>query len=275
MPRSTATTLALPPFAGATRRLVLISVGVFFARAVLAYVLTPNLFLGVFRHLDLVPSEVFHGRVWELLTFTFMPLDLIGTLFTLLFLWFTGAMLEEERGPRWLYEIFFVSAIAGGLLASAISYTHILDLSEDAVGSSPYAAIYGLLVAVVVLMGDREFLVFFIIRMKAKYMVAIYILVDLARLLIHEVPFPALLELSGALCGYLYLRFAPRRGLAYGASEGYFGLRNAFYRSKRKRASRKFEVYMGKQGRQIHFDKEGRYLDPDAKKDPNDKRWMN
>jgi hypothetical protein len=58
-------------------------------------------------------------------------------------------------------------------------------------------------------------------------------------------------------------------------SEGYFGLRNAYYRAKRRRAARKFEVYMGKQGRQVHFDKEGRYVDPDARKDPNDKRWMN
>jgi hypothetical protein len=30
---------------------------------------------------------------------------------------------------------------------------------------------------------------------------------------------------------------------------------------------------MSKQGRKVHFDKEGRYIDPD--KDPNDKRWMN
>jgi membrane associated rhomboid family serine protease len=275
MPRSAATTLALPPFAGATRRLVLISVAVFFLRAILSYVLTPALDAAVFRHLYLVPSEAFHGRIWELLTYTFMPLDLIGTLFTLIFLWFVGAMLEEERGSRWLYEIFFTSAIGGALIASAISYTHIFYLSEDSVGLSPYAAIYGLLIAIVVLMGDREFLLFFIIRIKAKYMVAIYILIDLARLIIHENPFPALLELSGALCGFLYLHYAPRRGLAYGFSEQYFSLRNTWYRLKRRRAARKFEVYMGKQGRKVQFDKEGRYLDPDARKDPNDKRWMN
>ncbi|MGA9042389.1 MAG: DUF1751 domain-containing protein, partial [Terriglobales bacterium] len=63
--------------------------------------------------------------------------------------------------------------------------------------------------------------------------------------------------------------------------EQYFGLRNAFYRAKRRRAARKFEVYMGKQGRKVTFDKDGRYLDPDATKNPgarrddSDKRWMN
>jgi hypothetical protein len=52
-------------------------------------------------------------------------------------------------------------------------------------------------------------------------------------------------------------------------------LRNTYYRASRRRAARKFEVYMGKQGRKVHFDKEGRYIDPDSSKDPNDKRWMN
>jgi hypothetical protein len=85
-----------------------------------------------------------------------------------------------------------------------------------------------------------------------------------------------LLQLSGALCGFLYVKFAPRKGLAPGMSERYFGVRNGYYRWKRRRAARKFEVYMGKQGREVHFDKDGRYVDPDeARKDPNDKKWMN
>jgi len=32
---------------------------------------------------------------------------------------------------------------------------------------------------------------------------------------------------------------------------------------------------MGKHGRKVNFDREGRYLVPDTKKDPNDKPWMN
>ena len=106
--------------------------------------------------------------------------------------------------------------------------------------------------------------------------VAISVLIALAVLLKDADQFGALLDLSGALCGYLYVRFAPRRGFAFGASEQYFGLRNAYYRAKRRRAARKFEVYMGKQGRKVKFDDEGRYIDPDEeRKDPNDKRWMN
>jgi len=53
-------------------------------------------------------------------------------------------------------------------------------------------------------------------------------------------------------------------------------MRNEYFRWKRRRAARKFEVYMGKQGRKVHFDKDGRYIYPDTvKKDPNDRSWMN
>ena len=60
--------------------------------------------------------------------------------------------------------------------------------------------------------------------------------------------------------------FAPRRGYSYAATEGFYGMRNSYYRWKRARAARKFQVYMGKQGREVHFDKEGRYVDPDDRR---------
>ena len=103
----------------------------------------------------------------------------------------------------------------------------------------------------------------FLIRIKAKYMVAIYILIDIAVLLTEAGKFNALLELSGALCGFLLLRYMPRRGLSLRRSpSATIGLRNDYYRSKRRRAARKFEVYMGKQGRKVHFDKDGKLCRP-------------
>jgi hypothetical protein len=53
-------------------------------------------------------------------------------------------------------------------------------------------------------------------------------------------------------------------------SEGWYGLRNRYYRWKRRRAARKFEVYMRSQGRTVKFDGQGRLID----EDPDDKkRW--
>src|SRR5260370_13547691 len=82
--------------------------------------------------------------------------------------------------------------------------------------------------------GDKEFLLWFLVRIKAKYMVAIYILIAVALLLKQADAFNALLQLSGGLCGFLYVKFAPRPGFASGFSNPYFGLANAYTRWKRR-----------------------------------------
>lgn len=273
MSRSSPVTMTFPPFEGAIRRLVLANLGVFFALALLG-LLAPGIADDAVHYLGLQPLAVAHGQIWQLATYSFLETDLLAIVLNMLSLWLCGAFLEVVYGSRWITELYFTSAIGGALVASALSFTGVLGLSPKDFAGGAIAGIFGILIAIAVRFGDQEIL-FLVVRIRAKYLVAIYILIDVALLLKHANEFGALLELSGVLCGYLYIRFAPGRGFAFGFSERYFSLRNAYYRSKRRRAARKFEVYMGKQGRQVHFDKEGRYMDPDERKDPNDKRWMN
>jgi membrane associated rhomboid family serine protease len=275
MPRTGSITMSLPPFAGATRKLILANVAAFFGFALLGWISSPaQALLGA--HLMLEPWAVAHGEVWQLVTYSFLQTGILGTLFAMLTLWFTGSLLEGSYGSRWMYELYFSSVIGGAAVATAISFTHILGWNPKAAAIGPYGGIFGLLVAIAMLFGDQEFLFWFVLRIKAKYMVAIYILIAVAVLLKSSENFTALLQLAGALSGYLFVRFAPRRGLAFGVTERYFGIRNGYYRWKRRRAARKFQLYMGKQGREVHFDKDGKYIDPDeARKDPNDRKWMN
>ena len=78
------------------------------------------------------------------------------------------------------------------------------------------------------------------------------------------------LALGGALGGLLYIRVAPRRGFNFMLSESWYGFRNRYYRWKRRRAARKFEVYMRSQGRTVRFDGNGRQIDEDQ---DDKKRW--
>jgi membrane associated rhomboid family serine protease len=275
MPRSSPTTLALPPFSGATRRIVLLNVGVFFALAILSWISFTNGGL-LLRHLMLEPAAVVRGEIWQLVTYSLAEQGILSLVFAMLTLWFTGALLEGSYGSRWLAELYWSSVIGGAILATAISFTHIFGLRPDVGTVGPWAGIFGLLVAIGMLFGDQEFYLWFLVRIKAKYLVAIYILIAVAVLLKQADSFGALLQLSGGLCGFLFVRFAPRRGFAFGVSERFFGIRNTYYRWKRRRAARKFEVYMRKQNREVHFDKDGRYIDPDElRRDPNDRKWMN
>jgi hypothetical protein len=80
---------------------------------------------------------------------------------------------------------------------------------------------------------------------KAKYMAVVSLIVALAMLfsVLHVFAFS---ELGGALFGYLYIKFSPRRGFAVAGSETVYGMRNRYYRWRRRRAAKKFEVYMRK-----------------------------
>jgi len=276
MPRSGPISLSLPAFSGITRKLVLSNVGVFFALGLLHWV-APAAGYVLRSHLLLEPLAVAHGEIWQLATYSFVDEGLLSVLFAMLTLWFIGSLLESSLGSRWLLELYASSVIGGAIIASAITFTHILGLRPDIVAIGAWGGIFGLMIAIAMLFGDQEFLFWFLLRIKAKYMVAIYILIAIALLLKQADTFGALVQLSGAFCGFLYVRFAPRRGIAFGLSERYFGVRNNYYRWKRRRAARKFEVYMRKQNREVHFDKDGRYVDPDEAKrrNPNDRSWMN
>jgi membrane associated rhomboid family serine protease len=276
MPRSGPITMTFPPFAGATRKLVLANVAVFFTLAVMHWI-APGVTDLLTQRLLLEPAALANGMLWQPLTYAFVQVGLLDILFGMLTLWFTGSLLEGAYGSRWLYELFFSSSIGGALIAAAISFTHVFALSPRDIALGAWSGIFGMLVAIGLLFGEQEFLLWFVLRIKAKYMVIIYILIAVAVLLKDRNAFAALLQLSGALCGFLYVRFAPRKGLAFGFSERYFGLRNDYYRWKRRRAARKFEVYMRGQNREVHFDKDGRYVDPDdlRTRNPKDKSWMN
>ena len=269
--------MTFPPFAGTVRRLIFANLAVFFGLAILGW-LAPATAVGLLRLLQLHPYSVVHGAIWQLATYAFVHVGILEILFAMLTLWFCGSMLEGAFGSRWLAELYFTSLVGGAVIATAFSFTRTLYLFPDDIGRGAWAGLFGVLIAIAVHFGDQEFILFPLpFRIRAKYLVTIYILVAVAMLLKDSDSFGALLQLGGAFSGWLYLRFAPRRGLGFGFTERYYSLRNAYYRAKRRRAAKKFEVYMGKQGRQVRFDEEGRYIDPDdpRRRDPNDKRWMN
>ena len=261
---------AFPDFSGATRRLVLVNLGTFFAvlLANLAFGETAGAFAA---HMEMTPSLFLHGELWQPLTYSFIHPSLVGTLFELLSLWFLASFLETARTDGWVTGLYGVSVV-GTALAAVLIYAVADSLGFPMPQSSLYGCmggIFGLLIAIGVLYGDTQFLLFFAIGIKARYLAAIYALITFA-MLFGQSRMYAFAQLGGAAAGLIYIRMAPRRGVTFMMSESWYGLRNQYYRWKRRRAGRKFEVYMRKQGRTVKFDGRGRQVDDD----PNDKsRW--
>jgi hypothetical protein len=196
----------------------------------------------------------------------------------LLTLWFMGSLLEEWHGSRWFGWLFAVSILGGMVTATAIyAGMRLMAPAHDAPNAMLYGisnGLFGLLIAIGVLHGDVEFRLFFLIQIKARYLAVIAALIALA-MAFGEAPIYALSELGAGFAAFVYARRAPRRGFDFGftLSERFYGLRNSYYRWKRKRAASKFQVYMKKQGRTVRFDGQGRLLDDDDKTHDDKKRW--
>ena len=231
----------------------------------------PNLVIPLSDRFGLIPSIFLHGWIWQPFTYSFVHLGILGTLFELLSLWFLAGFLEDLHTSNWVMSLYAVSVLGTAVAAVAIyvaSGTLGYTLSEIPIYGSG-GGIFGLLVAIGVLYGEMEFLLFFTIGIKAKYMAAVYALISIAMLFGQQRMY-AFAQLGGALAGLLYIRMASRRGIGFAFSETWYGLRNRYYRWKRRRAARKFEVYMRSQGRTVRFDGQGRQIDDDH---DDKKRW--
>jgi len=271
MRRIGSTPFAFPDFHGATRRLVLANLAAYFVLA-LALMAFPAVAGPLAVELAFNPAAFLHGGFWQPLTYSFVHLSLLGALFELLSLWFLAGFLESFHRDNWVMGLYAVSVLGTALAAVLLYFGGSLaglDVAPTLL-TGCFGGIFGLLVAIGVLYGDVEFLLFFTIGIKARYMAVIFGLIAIA-MLFGEQQLYAFAQLGGALAGYVFIRMAPRRGVSFAFSEKWYGLRNQYYRWKRRRAARKFEVYMRSQGRTVRFDGNGKQIHDD---DPNDKtRW--
>jgi len=270
MPRFGATSFSFPDFRGATRLLVLVNLAFFFG-LLLGGLVFPHSEDGLIRFLSFQPDLFLHGALWQPFTYSLIHLSLFGTLFELLSLWFLAGFLENLHTSSWIMGLYAASVLgtaAAAIAIYAVSGTLGLRLLEIPLYGC-FGGIFGLLVAIGTLYGNMEFLLFFTIGIKARYLAVLYGLVSIAMLFGQQRMY-AFAQLGGALGGLLFIRLAPRRGINFAFSEQWYSLRNRYYRWKRRRAARKFEVYMRSQGRTVRFDGQGRQLD----EDPDDKkRW--
>jgi len=268
MPRFGATPFSFPEFRGATRRLVLWNLIAYFA-LLLAQLAFTQQAISLNALFSFTPSAFLHGYFWQPFTYSLIHPYLTGALFELLSLWFLAGFLESYHSAKWVTGLYLASVLGTAAAVTAIdAIIPTLGYSMPLYGC--FGGIFGLLVAIGVLYGDVEFLLFFTIGIKARYMVAVYALIAFAMLFGQQRVY-AFAQLGGALVGLLYIRLAPRHGFSFIFSERWYALRNRYYRWKRHRAARKFEVYMRSQGRTVRFDGNGHPIDDD----PSDKSQWN
>jgi membrane associated rhomboid family serine protease len=278
MNRGRTMTLNFPPFTPWVKRIIIGCAAIYFLQVVLESLARSS--AGYFRaYLALVPLFVVHGFVWQLVTYSFLHASLGHLLVNMLTLWMFGSQEEQDWGSRRFLEYYLFCVVGAGLVTVAVGFTGWFGIRPEIPTVGASGGIYGLLIAFGMLYGDREVFLFpFPFMIKAKYLVGIIIFVVIVTTFQPSQGGVAnFAHLGGLLFGFLYIKFLPRKGLFFGASERYFSLRNSYYRWKRRRAAKKFEVYMSKHDRKVNFDEYGNYVPPkEEKKNGGSKSgWVN
>ena len=270
MRRGGTISFSFPPFAGWVKRIILTCTAIFFAELILRRVFGVDL-RWVDEWFALIPVFVVKGEIWQLVTYSLVHAGWSHLFFNMLTLWFIGAYLERDWGPKKFIECYLFCVIGAAVVTVAVAYTHFLgmDPQRGTVGAS--GGIFGLLMAFGILYADQEMFLFPLpFSIKAKYVVGIWIVIAIYAIFDPTQNGVAnFAHLGGLLFGFLFVKFMPRRGLSYAASEQYFGVRNSYYRWKRRRAARKFEVYMRDHDRKVTFDEHGNYIPPDEEDKTN------
>jgi len=269
--------LSFPPFTLWVKRIIIACAVIFFGQKVLG-VLAPSSSSYLVQFFGLVPVLVLHGMIWQLVTYSFLHQGVMHLLVNMLTLWMFGAQEEQDWGSKQFLEFYLFCVVGSALVTMAVAYSGLRGMTPETITIGASGGIFGVLIAFGMLYGDREVFMFPLpFMMKAKYMVGIIVFLVLIATFEPSGGVANFAHLGGLLFGFLYIRFLPRRGLTYGLTERYFRIRNDYYRAKRRRAARKFEVYMRDHGNVPgRFDEYGNYVPPDDKEDRKGKSgWVN
>ncbi|HWZ83274.1 MAG TPA: rhomboid family intramembrane serine protease [Terriglobales bacterium] len=265
MYRGKTISLSFPPFTPWVKRIVIACAGIYFLEVVMGAV-APRSGFGEFlgEYFRLIPSLVMSGYVWQLVTYSLLHGGLWHLLTNMLTLWMFGSQEEQDWGSRRFIEFYLFCVVGAALVTIAVAYLG-WGMTPDTATLGASGGIYGILIAFGMLYGDRELFLFPLpVAIKAKYLVGILMFIVLISAFQPSQGGVAnFAHLGGALFGFLYIKLLPKRGLGFAASERYFSLRNSYYRWKRKKAAKKFEVYMRDHDRKVTFDEHGNYVPPD------------
>jgi membrane associated rhomboid family serine protease len=258
-------TLSLPPFTKAVTWLLGINTAVFLLMELLGVLGMGGLYRFILYSFWLVPEDVVrHGELWQIVTYSFLHQGFWHWFGNMLGLWMFGASIEGAWGSRRLVELYAVGVIGAAVTSIGFSYAHVLARPDvPTIGAS--GGVFAILIAFGVMFAESEIMMIpFPFMIKAKYFVGILIVITLAFAMAGEGNVAYIAHLGGLFFGWLYVRRGPRGAVVnVGLAERYYGWKNSYYRWKRRRAARKFEVYMRQHDKEVHFDEHGNYIPPD------------
>lgn len=158
------------------------------------------------RYFALWPFTTGNFLPWQIFTYMFMHGDFMHLFLNMFVLWMFGVELENVWGPK-KFLFYYVMTGVGAALANLL-IAPLFTTIGPTVGAS--GAIYGVLAAFAYLFPNRPIYIYFFIPLKAKYMILLYMALDLFSILSSSnTGIAHVAHLGGAVAGFIYL-FATR-----------------------------------------------------------------
>lgn len=192
-------------------------------------------------YLGVSPAGLVHGMIWQLVTYLFLHANFTHILFNLLYLAMFGASLEHTWGAKRFYTYFFICGISAGIVdvlvrSAMVVWWHARPelFAIPTIGCS--GAIYGVLLAVAVIMPHRQVWLFPLpvtISMRI-FVIAMGAIEFFSTFGASGDGVSHVCHLGGMLAGYIYIR----RGSYL------YNFRNYFSDWQRRRLRKRFETYV-------------------------------
>ncbi len=196
-------------------RLLIVLGGLWLFFALATNIGQSGLFAGIYGELELKPSEVVPGlHLWQLATYAWLH-DLNGLshiLFNCMGLYFLGPMLERRWGGGNFLRFYVLTGIIAGLVSVPVGVLFGGRWDVPIVGAS--GALMGLVAAYSVIFPNAQFLFFFVVPVKARYLIWISLGLDVLFFIANPNGNVAIqTHFGGAFAGWLLVTGNWRPGL--------------------------------------------------------------
>lgn len=162
-----------------------------------------------FKNFALWPIGSGYFMPWQLVTYMFLHGGFMHIFINMFVLWMFGFELESLWGSKKFFWYYMMCGVGAGLanLLIAPFFTSV----GPTVGAS--GAIYGVLAAFAFLFPNRKIYLYFFIPVKAKYLIILYMAIDLLSVIgQRETGIAHVAHLGGAVVGIIYLLITKQRG---------------------------------------------------------------
>lgn len=153
----------------AVRMIFIANVGIYLLTLVLSVV--PPVKNALIDLLAFSPQSALSSLlVWKYVTYMFVHGGVFHILFNMMILWFMGPELERRLGTRFFWIFYLGTGIGAGLLHALVTMAT-GTWGSSIIGAS--GALYGVLLAYGCYWPDRQMLLYMVVPVKMKYLVAI------------------------------------------------------------------------------------------------------